>query len=92
MLRIFMTRRHIINILSLQQKVIFSVAYTRRKIRSMEGNAKCIHLKNRPVKGLCGSCLSVWGPEPPYTLYTCIQYTYSIREGGTGGELYDSLF
>ncbi len=31
-------------------------------------------------------CLSVWGPEPhapPYTLFTCIQYTYShIEEEG----------
>jgi hypothetical protein len=28
---------------------------------SFEGadNAKCRHLKNLPVKGLCGSCLSV---------------------------------
>ncbi len=27
-------------------------------------------------------------PSPPlYTLYTCIQYTYSHREGGEGGEL-----
>jgi hypothetical protein len=25
-------------------------------------------------------------PTPPYTLYTCIQYTYSRREGGEGGE------
>jgi hypothetical protein len=24
---------------------------------------------------------------PPYTLYTCIQYTYSYREWGLGGEL-----
>jgi hypothetical protein len=26
-------------------------------------------------------------PPPPYTLYTYIQYTYSHREGGRGGEL-----
>ncbi len=24
--------------------------------------------------------------NPPYTLYSCIQYTYSHREGGKGGE------
>jgi hypothetical protein len=44
--------------------------------------------KNRPVKGLRGSCLSVWGPEPhpPFTLFTCTQYTSSHREGG-GEEL-----
>ncbi len=46
-----------------------------------------------PVKGLCGRCLSVWGPDshtsppPPYTLYSIvytyiIQYTYSHREEG----------
>ncbi len=59
----------------------------RRKIRLIKGNAKCRHLKNWPVKGLWGWCLSVWGPELhipllPYTLYTCAQYTYSHREGG----------
>ncbi len=26
-------------------------------------------------------------PPPPYTLHTCIQYTYSHRKGGPGGEL-----
>jgi hypothetical protein len=63
--------------------------YTRRKIRFIEGNAKCRHLKNWHVKRLCGRCLSVWGPEPqapsPNTLYTCIQDTYSHRgKGGLG--------
>ncbi len=63
----------------------------RRKRTLIEGNAECRHLKNLPVKELCGGCLSVWGPEPhippsPYTLFsivfTCIQYTYPRREGG----------
>jgi hypothetical protein len=41
------------------------------------------------LKGLCGRCLSSEAqnaitPPPPYTLYTCIQYTYSHREGGSG--------
>ncbi len=108
--------------------------YTRRKIRLMVGNAKCRYLKLWPVKGLCGRCLFVRGPEtpyppplytlypcrkirlidgnakcchlkkltskgtwrqaficlrprtsyPPHTLNTCIQYTYSLREGGVG--------
>ncbi len=44
--------------------------------------------KNWPVKGLCGRCLSVWGPEPhhtpPYTLYTCIHYIHTGR--GWGGK------
>ncbi len=52
-------------------------------------------LKNLPVKGLCGRCYIclrlpplLWPHSPPsYTLYTCIQYTYSHREGGRGGEL-----
>ncbi len=61
----------------------------RRKIRFIESNAKCRHLKNLPGKGLWGRCLSALGSEPhtppPYTLYKCIQYTYSHREGG--GEL-----
>jgi hypothetical protein len=26
-------------------------------------------------------------PPPPYKLHTCIQYTYSHREGGNGYEL-----
>jgi hypothetical protein len=59
----------------------------RRKIRLIEGNAKCRHLKKLTWKGLCGRFLCVWGPEPytpRYTLYTCIQYTYSHREGGRG--------
>ncbi len=32
-----------------------------RKIRLIECNAKCHHLKNWPVKGLCGRCLFVKG-------------------------------
>jgi hypothetical protein len=32
----------------------------RRKIRLKEGNEKCRHLTNLPVKGLCGRCLSVF--------------------------------
>jgi hypothetical protein len=33
------------------------VALNRRKIRLIEGKAKCRHLKKRPAKGLCGRCL-----------------------------------
>ncbi len=60
----------------------------RRKIRFIEGNAKC-HLKDKPVKGLCGRCLSVWGPEPhnPPPLTHCIR-VYNIlihtEKGGMG--------
>ncbi len=69
---------------------IYDLIYVlpRRKIRLVEGNAKRRHKKNWPAKGLCGRCLSVLGLEPhtlpPYTLYTCIQYTYSHGEGGGG--------
>jgi hypothetical protein len=31
----------------------------RRKIRLIEGKAKCHHLKNLPITGLFGRCLSV---------------------------------
>jgi hypothetical protein len=34
-------------------------AKSHRKIRLIEGNAKCRHLKNIPAKGLCGRSLSV---------------------------------
>ncbi len=34
----------------------------------IDTKAKCHHLKNWPVNGLCGRCLFVWGP--PYTLYS----------------------
>jgi hypothetical protein len=30
----------------------------------MESNAIYCYLKNLPVKGICGRCLSVWGPFP----------------------------
>jgi hypothetical protein len=62
--------------------------FARRKIRLVEGNAKCCHLK-KLTKGTLRQvfiCLRPGTPyPPPYTLYTCIQYTYSHREGG--GEL-----
>ncbi len=59
----------------------------RRKVRLIEGNSKCRHLKNWPVDVQCGRCLS--GPEPPPPLTHCgrvytIQYTYSHSEGGEG--------
>jgi hypothetical protein len=63
---------------------------SRRKIRLIEFNAKCRHLKKLTLKWLCGRCLSVWGPEPhttPYTLYMCIQYMYLFTQGkGEGGD------
>ncbi len=60
------------------------VGQNRRKIRLIEGNPKCRHLKKFTCKGTCGRCVSVWGPEPhtppPYTLYT----VYLFTQGGKG--------
>jgi hypothetical protein len=55
----------------------------------MEFNAKCRYLKNWPLD-FAEDVLSARGllPSydpyflPPYTLYTCKQYTYSHRERG----------
>jgi hypothetical protein len=62
-----------------------------RKIRLREGNAKCRHLKKFTCNGTLRQvfiCLIPRTPyPPPYTLYTCIQYTYSRREEGEGGDL-----
>jgi len=63
---------------SLTPLVWRSESHIRRKIRFIEGNAKCRLLKNLPVKGLCGRYCSLWGPEPhapppPYKLNTRIR-------------------
>ncbi len=47
----------------------------RRKIRLIENNAKCRHLKKLPVKGLCGRCLSVLGPLPSKVLQKIVSNT-----------------
>ncbi len=59
----------------------------RRKIRLIEGNAKCRHLKKLTCKGS-----EAQNPVPPPPLTHCIRmygyapYTYSLREGGGRGE------
>ncbi len=77
---------HMLDSKSELQKFVSVLLVYHRKVRLIGGNAKCCHLKNWPVKGLCGRCLFVWSPErhtPLHTVhYTCIQYTYSHREGG----------
>jgi hypothetical protein len=49
--------------------------FTRRKVRLIEGNVKCRHLKNSTYKGTLRQvfiCLRPRTPypPPPYTLYT----------------------
>jgi hypothetical protein len=66
--------------------------YDRSKIRLIDGNAKCRHLKKLTCKETLRQafiCLRPRNTYPPNTLYTCIQYTYLHREGGgvIGGEL-----
>jgi hypothetical protein len=66
------------------------VALYRRNIRLLESRSKCRHLQKLACKG---TLLQVFNlseaqnpiPPPPLHTYTCIQYTYSHREGG-GGE------
>jgi hypothetical protein len=52
--------------------------------------AKCRHLKIFACKGTLRQVFICLRPKthtpPPYTLNTCMQYSYSHREGG-GGEL-----
>jgi hypothetical protein len=65
------------------------VSTNRRKIKLIEGNAKCRHLKQLTCKGTLRQVFICLRPSPPYPpspfiLYTCIQYTYSHREGGRG--------
>ncbi len=59
----------------------------RRKIRPIESNAKCRYLKKLTCKGTLRQVFFLlYDPilRPFYTLYACIQYTYSHREGGGG--------
>ncbi len=62
---------------------------TSRKTGLKEGNAKCRHLKKWDfVEGVnLSEAQNPFTPPPTphtHTLYTCIQYTYSLREGGGG--------
>ncbi len=59
-----------------------------KKDRLIEGNVKCRHLYNWPVKGLCGKCFSVWCPEPYIPpLHNVYAYTVNLhRKGGSEPE------
>jgi hypothetical protein len=61
-------------------KFTSGISLQRRKIRLIEGNAKCRHLKKLTCKRTCGRSLSVWGPAhtPPPLTHTCIR-VYSVR-------------
>ncbi len=50
-------------------------------------NMQNVILKNLPVKGLCGKCLSVWGPEPHcppplHIIYVYAAYLLTQERGG----------
>jgi hypothetical protein len=57
-------------------------------INFIDTKAKCRNLKKLTCKGTLFICLRppslLWPHIPPYTMYTCILYTYSHREGGRG--------
>ncbi len=68
--------------------MFLSVQALYRKIRLIEGNVKCRHLKKLTCKGTLRQLFICVRPKPPPRppppLYTCIQYIYSQREGGRG--------
>ncbi len=63
-----------------------SLGLKRRKIKLIEDSAKCRHQRKFNWEATLRQvfiCLRPrTPPNPPYTLYTCVQYTYSQREGG----------
>jgi hypothetical protein len=65
----------------------------RRKIRLIEGNAKCRHLKKFMCKGTLRQVFICLRPRTPssaylHTVYVYgIQYIYSHREGEEGGRV-----
>ncbi len=64
----------------------------RRKIRLIEDNAKCRHLKKWPGKGLCGSNFSVRGPllssiPPPSLLHNFYRYISLLIHTGKRGSV-----
>ncbi len=70
--------------------VRMNISIDRRKMRLIEGNAKCCHLKILTCKGTLRQVF-IWlrprtpyPPPPAYTLFTYILYTNSHREGGEG--------
>ncbi len=61
---------------------------TRRKIRLIEGNAKCCHLKRLTCKGTLRQvfiCLRPKTPYPPPLLHNVYEYTVYLFKAGRGG-------
>jgi hypothetical protein len=62
----------------------------RRKIRLIEDNAKCGHLKKLTCKGTMRRSIYVWVPEPHHTpppLHTVYVYiVYLFKQGRGRGE------
>jgi hypothetical protein len=72
--------------------VLAELRRIRRKIKLLEDNAECHHLKVLTCKVTLRQvfiCLRPRTPysPPPYTLYLYVQNIYSHREGERGGEL-----
>ncbi len=72
--------------------LLSSDAVSRRKIRLLEGNAEFRHLKKLTCKGILRQVFirlrpkTLYHPPPfPYTLYQCLQHTYSVFTQGRGG-------
>jgi hypothetical protein len=61
------------------------MVYIRRVIRLIESNAKCRHLKKFTCEGTLLQVFICLRPPPP--LLRFLQYIYSHRERGEGGEL-----
>ncbi len=63
-------------------------ALPQRPINYIDTKAKYRHLKKLTCKGTLRKVFISLRPRTPYplsyTLYTCIQYIYSHREGGVG--------
>jgi hypothetical protein len=75
------------------RRVTFEMGCPRRKIRLIEGNAKCCHLKKLTCNGALRQvfiCLSPGTPNPPPPPTHCIRVYRIIihtRKGGRGGRV-----
>jgi hypothetical protein len=69
--------------------ILSDVGTSHGLIKYIDTKAKCRHLTKLTCKRTLRQvfiCLGLRTPDPPLcTLYTCIQYTYSHRDGGGGG-------